>query len=111
MSSAADLSRTFMFNDFFFRAGNEIEEARIDPAPSHPCQATINRLAEFPDRNQKLTRAVNCTVLGFETAEVGTPKEASVGLVSGTANWWRLNTFSTAFLRSDLRPFLRCSRI
>jgi len=52
-----------------------------------PSQAAVNRLAQFPDRNQKLTRAVNCTFLGSETVEVGTPKDESVGFVSGIANW------------------------
>jgi hypothetical protein len=64
--------------------------------PSHPvlatpgnacARATISRLAQFSDRNQKLTRAVNCTFLGSETVEVGTPNEEFVGFVSGIANW------------------------
>ena len=95
MSCAADLLRTFVFNDSYFRAGDEIkdEPLRVNTEPSSAneagqglYQATINRLAHS-DRNQKLTRAVNCTFLGSETVEVGTPKDESVGFVSGIANW------------------------
>ena len=60
---------------------------RLCEAGNGLCQASMSPPAQFLDRNQKLTRAVNCTFLGSETVEVGTPKEESVGFVSGSANW------------------------
>lgn len=82
----------------FVQGMNRGSKDRCGPVGQHPsrpaleaweglCQAAISPLAYFADRNQKLTRAVNCTFLGSETVEVGTPKEESVGFVSGSANW------------------------